>query len=112
MNETNACEWFMMICVMFTILICVIGMGLYYGTSQVETKISRICDIGDHHIVLCSGEVIFAKDINQFEWELGEVHDITLESHFDILGNTRIRIIENTKYEIGDENGPIRKLGI
>ena len=86
------------ICSVVLVIILVIALAYSDMTTQTETFTGELCSIDDKKIVLCDGTVIFAKNIDSLEWQIGETYNITRESHNTVL-DVKIMHIKSIKKE-------------
>jgi hypothetical protein len=50
-----------------------------------------------NRIILANGDVIFARGINLFTWEIGQTYEITVETYSDRFGYVAPKILRDVK---------------
>ena len=96
-----------MFIVIFLSVVAIVLIEIKDSRTQTESFIGEVCGVSSTHIVFTDGTVIFAHNINRFEWQIGKRYNITVGS-CDILGMISTEIVQAEKEEVVQKNG-IRK---
>lgn len=65
--------------------------------SKIEIYIDEIVDVDANRIILANGDVIFARGINLFIWEIGQTYEIKIETYSDRFGYVESKVVTEAK---------------
>ena len=93
------------ILLVFSLIIVITSIGVYDAVNgDIVTYTETIDSVNTDKIVFENGDILFARNIKNFEWVLNKNYEITVEERYEhIMMPKRSKIVGVKVIEIGDD---------